>query len=239
MKKATLYALISSSVILFNQVVVSLIQSTIYSANSPWGRILEKFNMWENSTRGIVWIFGINVAATIGWASLIIFFATLFRNQHYKVILFVLVSTSLNLLNSAFFLVRLLGQIWWLPPLTNSMFNKVDSFYNSLVMVKFLAIFIPFSIIILWVSLIVFFKTLYKHQHTKKVILFALLFALVGCLLYPAFMLLIPLMVWESLMLFITTLYGISQVIGFASLVIFFATLFKNQKRNEEDLLLS
>jgi len=81
---------------------------------------------------------------------------------------------------------------------------------------------------------------LYKHQRTKKVILFALLFALVGCLLYPVFMLLlIPLMVWESLLLFITIFYGASQVIGFASLVIFFATLFQNQKRNEEDLLLS
>ena len=238
MKKATLYALISSSVILFNQVVVSLMQSTIYSANSPWGRILEKFNMWGNSDRGIVWIFGINVAATIGWASLIIFFATLFRNQHNKVILFVLVSTSLNLLNSAFFLVQQLGRMWWLPPLTSSIFSTVDSFYNSLW--KFLIIFIIFSTIILWVSLIIFFKTLYKHQRAKKVILFALLFALVGSLLYPTFLLLlIPLMVWQSLLLFITIFYGASQVIGFASLVIFFATLFQNQKRSEEDLLLS
>jgi len=239
MKKATLYALISSSVILFNQVVVSLMQFTIYSANSPWSRILEKFNMWENSSRGIVWIFGINVAATIGWASLIIFFATLFRNQHNKVILFVLFSTSLNLLNSAFFLVQQLGRMWWLPPLTiiSSIFSTVDSFYNSLW--KFLIIFISFSIIILWASLIIFFKTLYKNQRTKKVILFALLLALVGCLLYPVFMLLlIPLMVWESLSFFITIFYVASQVIGFASLVIFFATLFQNQKRNKEDLLL-
>ena len=236
MKKATLYALISSSVILFNQVVVSLMQSTIYSANSPWGRILEKFNMWENSSRGIVWIFGINVAATIGWASLIIFFATLFRNQHNKVILFVLVSTSLILLNSAFFLVQQLGRMWWLPPLTSSIFSTVDTFYNSLW--KFLIIFISFSIIILWVSLIIFFKTLYKHQRTKKVILFALLFALVGSssmLLFNRYR--IRSSDWQSLSLFIFIFYEIALVIGFASLVIFFAMLFQNQKRSEEDLL--
>lgn len=144
MKKATFYALISASVIFLSQ-VVTLILFTLENlgVNRPWGRIIGEIRMWENDN-GFIWVCISNVAVTIGWASLIIFFATLFRNQRKKkVILFVLVGTSLNLLNSFFTLF-------------------------------FVPIFIPSAQIILWVSLIIFFLIWYKPQRTKKVILFAL-----------------------------------------------------------------